>query len=296
MFQKRRMSEVLVVSLEGIDLSKPLSDSAFRDVEQAFWEGQVLAIKGQRLEPSQFLAFARLFGKPEPHVIDTFHHPEAADILILSNRKKPDGSPFGLADGGTYFHTDSPSLPVPARVTMLYSVEVPSKGGNTLFADMYAAYDDLPASTKARIDDLVVLHHYGNRDDLDEKSRTAASRLSDEQKRKVTWVRHKLVRTHYGTGRKALYAVSGSSFAIEGMPPNEGRALLDELKAHALQDKYRFSYAYDVGDVVLWDDLATLHSATLTDPNDPRTLWRITVKEPAAAATRAQRSARGRPW
>ena len=167
---------------------------------------------------------------------------------------------------------------------MLYSVEVPSKGGNTLFADMYAAYADLPAATKARIEDLVVLHHYGNRDDLDETSRTAASRLSDEQKSKVTWVKHKLVRTHYGTGRKALYAVSGSSFEIEGMPRDEGVALLDELKAHALQDKYRFSYFYDVGDVLLWDDLATLHSATLTDPADPRTLWRITVKEPAGAS------------
>jgi alpha-ketoglutarate-dependent taurine dioxygenase len=107
--------------------------------------------------------------------------------------------------------------------------------------------------------------------------------LSEEQKAKVTWVKHKLVRTHYGTGRKALYAVSGSSFEIEGMPRDEGVALLDELKRHALQDKYVFSYAYDVGDVVLWDDLATLHSATLTDPNDPRTLWRITVKEPAPA-------------
>ena len=148
---------------------------------------------------------------------------------------------------------------------------------------MYAAYDDLPAAMKRRIDDLVVLHHYGNRDDLDEKSRTAASTLSEDQKAKVNWVRHKLVRTHYGTGRKALYAVSGRSFEIEGIPRAEGVALLDELKHHALQDKYRYSYPYDAGDVILWDDLATLHSATLTDPNDPRTLWRITVKEPAAA-------------
>lgn len=283
MLQKLRLSDVLGVAVEGIDLSKPLSEPAFREVERAFWDGQVLAIKGQSLSPAQFVAFARLWGKPEPHVIDTFHHPEAADILILSNRRKPDGSPAGLADGGTYFHTDYSYLDVPARVTMLYSVEVPSKGGNTLFADMYAAYDDLPAPVKARIDDLVVLHHYGNRDDLDEQSRTAASRLSEEQKRKVTWVKHKLVRTHYGTGRKALYAVSGSSFAIDGLPPEEGVALLDELKAHALQDKYRFSYFYDIGDVLLWDDLATLHSATLTDPNDPRTLWRITVKEPVGA-------------
>ena len=284
MVVKHRLSDRLGVALDGIDLSKPLSDAAFREVEQAFWEGQVLAIKGQSLAPGEFLAFARRFGKPEPHVIDTFHHPDEPDILILSNRRKPDGAPAGLADGGTYFHTDYSYLDVPARVTMLYSVEVPSKGGDTLFADMYGAYDDLPAAMKRTIDDLVVLHHYGNRDDLDERSRTAASPLSEDQKSKVTWVRHKLVRTHYGTGRKALYAVSGSSFAIEGMPRDEGVALLDELKRHALADRYRFSYAYAVGDVVLWDDLATLHSATLTDPNDPRTLWRITVKEPAGAS------------
>lgn len=280
----RRLSDVLGVALEGIDLSRPLSDAEFREVEQAFWDGQVLAIKGQRLAPEQYLAFARRFGRPEPHVIDQFHYPGHPDILILSNVKR-DGKPTGLADAGSYFHTDYSYLAVPARVTMLYSIEVPKKGGNTLFANMYAAYDDLPAATKRRIADLVVLHHYGNRDDLDERSRTAASPLSDDQKQKVTWVRHPLVRTHYGTGRKALYAVSGSSFEIEGMPRGEGVALLDELKAHALQDRYRFSYAYDVGDVVLWDDLSTLHSATLTDADDPRTLWRITVKEPAGART-----------
>jgi taurine dioxygenase len=284
MIAKRRMSDRLGVALDGLDLSRPLSDEAFREIEQAFWEGGVLAIKGQKLTPAQFVAFARKFGKPEPHVIDTFHHPQERDILILSNRRKPDGSPAGLADGGTYFHTDYSYLEVPARVTMLYSREVPSKGGQTLFADMAGAYEDLPESTKRQIDDLVVLHHYGNRDDLDERSRTAASPLSAEQKAKVTLVKHRLVRTHYGTGRKALYAVSGSSFEIEGMPREEGVALLNALKAHALQDKYRFSYAYDVDDIVLWDDLATLHSATLTDPNDPRTLWRVTVLEPNGAS------------
>jgi taurine dioxygenase len=240
----------------------------------------VLVIKRQRLAPGQFLAFARRFGRPEPHVIDQFHYPGYPDILILSNRRE-NGRPVGLADAGSYFHTDYSYLRVPARVTMLYSIEVPSRGGNTLFANMSAAYDDLPRSTKRRIDDLVVLHHYGNRDDLDDESRTAASKLTTGQQEKVGWVRHKLVRTHHSTGLKALYAVSGSSFEIEGMPRDEGRALLDELKVHAVQEKYRFSYFYEVGDVVLWDDLATLHSATLTDPNDPRTLWRITVKEPA---------------
>jgi taurine dioxygenase len=280
MFTRRRLSDVLGIAVEGVDLSH-LSDAAFREIEQAFWEGQVLAIKRQRLDPGAYLAFARRFGRPEPHVIDQFHYPGYPDILILSNRTE-NGQPIGLADAGSYFHTDYSYLAIPARLTMLYSVEVPSRGGNTLFANMAAAYDDLPQATKTEIEDLVVLHHYGNRDDLDDASRTAASKLTPEQQTKVEWVRHRLVRRHHYTGRKALYAISGSSFEIEGMPPQEGRQLLNELKAHALQEKYRFSYFYEVGDVVLWDDLSTLHSATLTDPADPRTLWRITVKEPAA--------------
>jgi taurine dioxygenase len=282
MATRRRLSNGLGTLIEGLDLSRELSDAEFADVAQGLWQTGVLAIKRQRLAPEQFLAFARRFGRPEPHVIDQFHYPGYPDILILSNRRE-NGQPIGLADAGSYFHTDYSYLDIPARLTMLYSIEVPSRGGNTLFANMCAAYDDLPASTKARIDDLVVLHHYGNRDDLDEGSRTAASTLTAEQQDKVSWVRHKLVRTHHFTGRKALYAVSGSSFEIEGMPAADGRRLLDELKAHALQDKYRLSYSYEVGDVVLWDDLSTLHSATLTDPADPRTLWRITVKEPEAA-------------
>jgi taurine dioxygenase len=281
MLTQHRLSDVLGTAVEGIDL-REVSDAEFGEVAQALWQAGVLAIKRQRLAPEQFLAFARRFGRPEPHVIDQFHYPGYPDILILSNRKE-NGQPIGLADAGSYFHTDYSYLDIPARLTMLYSIEVPSRGGNTLFANMYAAYDDLPASMKARIDDLVVLHHYGNRDDLDEQSRTAASTLTAQQQHKVSWVRHKLVRTHHFTGRKALYAVSGSSFEIEGMPAADGRRLLDELKAHALQDKYRLSYSYEVGDVVLWDDLSTLHSATLIDPADPRTLWRITVKEPEAA-------------
>ena len=101
--------------------------------------------RAQKLTPAQFLQFARRIGPPEPHVIDQFHHPEHADILILSNVEK-DGQPTGLADAGTYFHTDYSYLEVPARATMLYSIQVPKKGGDTLFANQYAAYDDLPAN------------------------------------------------------------------------------------------------------------------------------------------------------
>jgi len=265
-----------------INLAGPLDDAGFQEVARAFFAGQVLVLRGQKLTAGQFHAFARRFGPPEPHVIDQFHHPEIADILILSNVRK-DGKPQGLADAGTYFHSDYSYLDVPARATMLYSIQVPKQGGHTLFANQYAAYDDLPASMKKTIEPLVALHHYGNRDDLDRASRTVASLLTEEQERRMQWVRHRIARPHPVTGRKALYAVSGSSFGIEGMPEDEAVSLLDELKRHATQEKYLYRLGYGVGDVALWDNASLLHSATLTDPDDPRTLWRITVKESGPA-------------
>ncbi|MFM8766793.1 MAG: TauD/TfdA dioxygenase family protein [Rubrivivax sp.] len=267
------------VQTEGLDLSQGLDDEAFAQVESAFYDAHLLVVRSQRLNPAQFHARARRFGRPEPHVIDQFHHRELADILVLSNVVL-EGVPQGLADAGTYFHTDSSYLQKAARATTLYSIQVPAVGGDTLFADQTAAWEDLNADMKVRIDGLMVRHHYGNRDDLDDRSRTVASVLSDEQKSRMGWVHHPLVLKHWFTGRKALYAVSGSSFGVEGMADREGRELLDELKHHATQPRYQLRLRYGVGDVVIWDNAALLHSATLTNPVHPRTLWRITVKAP----------------
>ena len=220
--QLKRLGGDFALEAGGVDLARPLSDGAFREIEEAFSAGQVLVFRAQNLTARQFLEFARRFGPPEPHVVDQFHHPEYPDILILSNVVR-DGKPAGLADAGTYFHTDYSYLEMPARATMLYSIEVPRAGGDTLFANQYAAYADLPGATKKRLEGLVGLHHYGNRDDLEETSRTAASRLTEEQKRKLRWVRHPVARRHPVTGRTALYAVSGSSFGIEGMPESAAR-------------------------------------------------------------------------
>ncbi|MGH8798708.1 MAG: TauD/TfdA dioxygenase family protein [Casimicrobiaceae bacterium] len=282
----------------AVDVSDAPSDASFDEIARTFFAAQVLVLRDQHLTPQQFLAFARRFGPPEPHVIDQFHHPEESNILILSNRKK-NGQPIGLADAGTYFHTDYSYLQVPARATMLYSIEVPKAGGNTLFANQYAAYDGLSDATKRRIAPMIAVHHYGNRKVADDMSRVAASPLTDEQKAKMPLITHPIVRAHPVTGRRALYAVSGSSYSIVGLPEDEAVALLDELAAHATQAKYVISYAYRVGDVVIWDNASLLHSATLTDPDDPRTLWRITIKEPSTkldavevlAATFASRTA-----
>jgi taurine dioxygenase len=263
---------------EDVDLRTPLDAAAWRDLARAFYDHQVLAIRGQDLTAAQFVAFARRLGPPQPHVIDQFHHPEDSNILILSNVRK-DGKPTGLQDAGSYFHTDYSYLAVPARATTLYSRVVPKVGGDTLFANQQAAYDDLPDAMKKRIAPLYAIHHYGNRNDLDERSRTVASVLTDEQKAKMPLITHRIARPHPITGRTSLYAVSGSSFGIVGMAEDEARDLLDELATHATQPKYQMRFKYGVGDVVVWDNASLLHSATLIDPDDARTLWRITVLE-----------------
>lgn len=273
-----KLSDGFGLETQEVDLAASPSDDVMQQLEQALYRGQVLVVRGQRLTARQFLEFARRLGKPEPHVIDQFHHPEFPDVLILSNVIK-DGKPTGLADAGTYWHTDYSYLEQPAKATTLYSIEVPQVGGDTLFANMRAAYDDLPQAMKTWIDSMVTLNLYGNRDDLDTRSRTAASNLSEEQWRKMHVVRHRLVRAHPQTGQKALYAVSGTSFGIEGMPEKEALELLNELKAHATQPKYQLRLKYGVGDLVVWDNPSLLHAATLTDPQYSRTLWRITLKE-----------------
>lgn len=264
-----------------VDLARPLSAASFKEIERAFYANQVLALRGQRITAAQFLAFAKRFGPPQPHVIDQFHHPADANILILSNVKR-DGKPTGLQDAGSYFHTDYSYLPVPARATTLYSRVVPRSGGETLFANQQAAYDDLPEAMKRRIEPLQAIHHYGNRHDVIETSRTAASVLSAEQKAKMPVITHPIARPHPVTGRKALYAVSGSSFGIVGMADDEARELLDELAAHSTQPRYQLRFKYGVGDIVVWDNAALLHSATLIDPDDARTLWRVTLLEARA--------------
>jgi taurine dioxygenase len=273
------LSDALGAEIRGLDIAT-IDDAGFAVVERALHDHLVVILRRQKLTPEQFVAFAKRFGRPEPHVIDQFHHKADPNILILSNRKNEKGEPIGLADGGTYFHSDYSYLSVPARCTMLHALEIPGDDAGTTFANQRKAYEDLPAEMKARIDGLVCRHHYGNRDVEENAARTAASTLTDDQKKKVTWVRHPLVRRHRHTGKPALYAVSGSSYGIEGMDDAAAVTLLDDLKAASTQPRYCYTPTYAPGDVVIWDNAALLHSAPLIDPNRPRTLWRITVKDP----------------
>ncbi len=274
-----RLSDILGVRISGVDSSQPLDEDVASALNAALDEHQVVVLPGQRHSTASFSRFSRLFGPAEPHVIDTFHHRAEPNILVLSNVHR-DGKPIGLVDAGTYFHSDYSYLAIPARCTMLYAIKMPPMKSGTTFANQRRAYEDLPETTRAKLEGLVANHHYGNRNDLDLRSRTVASVLTPDQSDRVTWVKHALVRNHPGNGKPNLYAVSGSSFTIDGMSDDESLALLEKLRLHSTQEKYCYTHEYQVGDVIIWDNCSLLHRAPLTDlQGHARTLWRITVKE-----------------
>jgi taurine dioxygenase len=267
----------------GFDLAGTHDSSAWRQVVGAAHEHGVVMLRGQSAEADDLERFACQFGTPVPHILTHFHVDGHATILRLSNIVT-DGKQWGIFDGANYWHTDMAYEDPPGAATIVYAIKVPAEGGGTRVADMYAAYDALSDAMKKRIEDLVVLHHYGNRDDLDESSLGSASKLTDDQKKQVKNVFHKLVRPHPVSGRKALYGVSGSSFGIVGVPDDEAVALLNELKAHALQERFVRQLRYRVGDTAVWDTSCTLHAAQplgpVDQPDDPqaRLLYRVSVK------------------
>src|SRR3990172_5842563 len=138
MISVRKSDACMGAEISGVDLSRPLSEQIFGEVRDALHRRHVLVFRGQSLDPESFLKSPTQFGRPEPHVLDQFHHPDYTDILVLSNVKK-NGKPIGLADGGTYWHSDYSYLEIPARATLLYSIQVPKVGGDTLFADQEQA-------------------------------------------------------------------------------------------------------------------------------------------------------------
>jgi taurine dioxygenase len=263
-----------------MDLSEDMSDETMCEIANVFYSKQLLVIPKQNLTLSQFDRFTRAFGVQRPHFLDHLRMDDHPSILMLSNIYES-GRQLGIYEGACFWHTDVAYEDPPNSATIVYAIKVP-QDTPTYVADMYGAYDALPDAMKRRIDKLVVLHHYGNRDDTVDGSPTAAERLRDDQKARVTNVYHPLVIRHPITGRNALYGVAGSSFGIVGMPDDEALGLLRELKDHATQSRFSTAYEYSPGDIVCWDTLSTLHRAPAqkrAEAKDAhaRLLWRVSV-------------------
>ena len=281
--------------ITGLDLSNVIDPDAMKQIVDAVANNRVAVFRDQHLDKAAYNRFGQLWGAPIDFFFTPDIDPEFPALIKISN--SPDLDP-GRRDGAAFWHTDGSYEFLPASYTMLLAVEAPETGGETRFADLAGAYDALPEETKQRIDGLRVRHMLvgGKRAadetplklNADDKDRDGGIRA---RKRASEKPEHPLVLTHPVTGRKALYAISGTPFGIVGMQDDAAQALLDELKQHALQPQFRIDVKAGKGDILIWDNFATIHAATPLEYSHEdgkrRVLLRIsTVGLPPAYAER----------
>lgn len=252
----------LGAAIRGLDLSQPVPDATFAKVLEAFLTYQVLVFKEQHLTPPQQIAFSRRFGALEDQLNARFTIPEYPDVLILSN-DMADGQPIGVIDGGDYWHSDSSHRDEPSLTTILFSVKNPERGGDTEFANMYAAYDALSNEMKQKLAGLRGIHAVSK---LRNKRVTVSPRRPDAyetytRQNSVPDVIHPIVRTHPVTGRKALFISERFTIGIEGMDDAAADPILDELFAHQIKREFIYRHKWGTGDLVMWDNRCIMHRA-----------------------------------
>lgn len=274
-----RKANTFVAEIGGIDLSTPLSDADWTTLHRAYLDHKVLIFHGQRLDPTAMARFGERFGEISPHTVRQYRHDDIEGITILSNRVEM-GRPKGIRDAGSHWHSDYSYRAIPANVTILYALETPDEGGDTIVCDMQAAWETLPDATRARLDGLQHRLQYRWCEDRNHPESRWRLLNADEQ-RETPPVTHPVVRTHPETGAKSLYVFSGLTSGVQrilDIPDDESQSLLKTIFAHCEDPRFHYRYKWaGPGDIVLWDNRCTMHHAT-TDrlsPDKPRTLWRI---------------------
>lgn len=274
--------ETLGATVEGIDTGRPLGEAEFRAILLALGEYGVLRFPGQQLDPAQQKAFAARFGSLEVNVAGAFQEPGHPEVMILSNIVE-NGRPIGARDAGQDWHTDMSYSATIAFLNALYAIRVPRRGGaplgGTEFANMHAAYDELPDDVKRRLAGMTVLHDFNKFWEM-MRQRPGSWRppLSEEQRRQKPPVSHPIFLDHPITGRKVLYCNPGYAIRINELPERDSEAMLSFLFGHQLQAKFRYLHRWTEGDLLLWDDIGTLHNAQADyGPDEPRLIKRCQV-------------------
>ncbi len=273
----------LGASVEGVDLADPLSEEDFRTVLRALGQHGVLCFPRQTFDTPALAAFARRFGDLEVNVANMYFEPDFPEIMILSNQLRPDGKPVGLNDAGQGWHTDMSYSKDIALANILHAQAVPTRNGKsvgeTQFRNMHAAYDELPDEIKHKIEGRTATHDFEKFWEV-MRHRPGSRRpaLTEEQKRKKPPVSQPLVRIHPLTGRRILYANPGYTMHIDGMDPNESAAILEYLFRHQERADFLYAHHWAVGDVLMWDNIGTVHNA-IADymPTEPRYMRRAQV-------------------
>lgn len=271
------LSERFGAAVSDIDLARAFTDDEFAEIHKVFVDNKLVCFKNQSLSAAAQIEFSRRFGPLEVHLLTQYNHPEHPEIFRLSNRVV-DGQPMGIADGGSYWHSDLAFQEQPAKATILNALEIPPEGGDTLFVDMEAAYEALSPEWKQRLDGLRAVHRYRRKQNTDGQSTRVE--LNEAQKAQTPDVVHPLIRTNPDTGRKSIFAHKGMTAEIVGMPAEESNAILEYLFEHTIRQDFRYDFRWSPGDVVMWDNRSTMHSATTRDlpAGQHRTLYRTTVR------------------
>jgi taurine dioxygenase len=278
----RSSGQALGASIEGMDLAQPISDSDFKQILRALGEHGVLCFPKQRLGTAEFARFGRTFGELEVNVANQFHEPGFPEVMVLSNMTE-NGKPIGLGDAGQGWHTDMSYSKEIALANVLYAIKVPARDGrplgDTQFRNMHAAYEDLPDEIKTRLEGRTATHDFAKFWDMMRArpgSRRAA--LTAEQRAKKPPVSQPIFRTHPITGRTVLYCNPGYATRIDGMPEAESAELMEYLFSHQQQEKYFHAHAWAEGDVLMWDNIGTVHNAVADyRPDEPRYMRRVQV-------------------
>jgi len=274
----RTIGPSMGAEITGVDLRR-LDDASFGQIHRAFLDHQVIVVRDQTLTPDAQLAFSRRFGPLEDQLNAHYTVEGYPEVLVLSNDMK-DGRPVGLIDGGDFWHSDSSHREKPSMATMLYAVRNPKQGGDTEFANMYAAYETLPQDLKQRIGGLKGVHAVSK---LKNKRVTVSPRRPDgkdfyERQKAIPDQIWPMVRTHPVTGKKALYVSPRFTIGIEGLPETEADEILDYLFAHQVRPEFVYRHKWADRDLVMWDNRSVIHQATggFTYP-DVRTMHRTVV-------------------
>ena len=255
--ETRRLEDAGGIEITDLDLSQPLTPERKDWLLQTFRTHPILVFRNQHLSKEQQFDFTANFGEIETRHVGRFVDSQRYTAVHTVSNLDADGNPSEVLSerGNYYWHSDKSYHAVPSLLTMLHAVELPSKGGETQFANLAMAYAALPDQTKRDLDGLRAEHSW-------EASRiNSASRpATDEQKRERPPVRHPVVRTHPDTGAKTLYLGNHASHIV-GRPYEEGRPVLVDLLAHATQAAFVYTHRWRQGDLVLWDNRCLVHRA-----------------------------------
>jgi len=264
----RPLSASIGAEIVGLDLSQPMSDALFAKVLDTWHQNLVILFRDQQLREDDQVRFGALFGPPAVSHTKRFTTANPA-VMLISNIRENGQMIGALPDGEMHFHSDQCHQERPAMASMLYALEVPSKGGNTLFANAYKAYETLPESIKTRIEGRKALNAYDYQ--------AAATHRGTRLREGIPSCWHPAVRTHPATGKKALYVNRLMTIAIEGMPEEESDRLLGTLFDHQEQPQFVYEHVWRPHDLLLWDNRCALHARTDFSAAERRLLRRLTI-------------------